>query len=397
MYFSLITFSQSTWQIVNPPVNTDFVSVAFTDEAHGCIIASDGTLIKTMDGGETWNTFYPFPGFHINSMYFSDENHGCAVGYESGVADSSLILVTSDGGENWSFGNHEKVNRLNDVFFINNEKGWAVGSRDTYNLNCCLHTLDGGNNWTLQESILVAGAQLFGVHFRDENIGQSCGADGAFFLTNNGGGTSWAMGISMPLVNLNDIYNFGTLGGCIVGDDGTVLYTINNWYQYIEQNSGTIENLHGVSGNPATNEVWAVGDNGTIIYTSNYLLGWATQASGVTENLNDVCMVSSDEGWAVGDNGTILHFSNTSSVENNFDSQIRVYPNPVSNLLYIKTDTQGKIDQIQLYSIEGKLVYQRKADNISLLEIDVSNFLSGIYYLKTKSSSHSTIRKIVIE
>ncbi len=207
-----ISFSQSTWQLVNPPVNADFVSVCFTDESHGWIVSETGTIVWTTDAGMTMSTI-SFPEYHFKSVHFSDSNHGCIVGWQELPTDSSLILITSNGGDDWSLGNHEKVNHLNDVFFINNDKGWAVGSRDSYNLNCCLHTLDGGNNWTIQESILVAGAELFGVHFRDENIGQTCGTDGAFFLTNNGGGTGWALGISMPLINLNDIFNFGLSSG----------------------------------------------------------------------------------------------------------------------------------------------------------------------------------------
>ena len=87
----------------------------------------------------------------------------------------------------------------------------------------------------------------FGVSFRDEFKGTACGTDGSFFITNNGG-TSWAMGISMPVLNLNDIYNFGLLTGCLVGDEGTALFTTNNWNQYIDQNTGTDENLNAVTG-----------------------------------------------------------------------------------------------------------------------------------------------------
>lgn len=391
-----ISFSQSTWQLLDPLLAEDLISVCFTDESHGWIVSESGTVIWTLDAGITWSTF-SFLDYHFKSVHFSDNNHGCIVGWQEIPAVGSIILFTSDGGENWTLGEHENVNRLNDVFFINNDKGWAVGSRDSYNLNCCLHTLDGGNTWTLQESILVAGAELFGVHFRDENIGQTCGADGAFFLTNNAGGTGWALGISMPLINLNDIFNFGPQAGCIVGDAGTALFTINNWYQYIEQNSNTTEDLNGVSGNPATNEVWAVGNNGTIIYSPNYLLGWTMQTSGVTENLNDVCMLSSSEGWAVGDNGTILNFSSPSSVKNNFERHIDVYPNPVSDILNIRINHPESVQEIRMYSIDGKRVYQKNASSISVFEIDVSGFLSGIYCLKIKSSSNSIIKKIVIE
>lgn len=397
MFCNSISFSQSTWQIVDPPVSEDFVSVCFTDEAHGWLISQEGALIKTMDGGITWTPFFAFPGIFINSIYFSDDNHGCIVGWLEIPSDSSFIAITNNGGDDWMVVEHQRINRLNDVFFANNDIGWAVGGVDEWNMNCCLGTTDGGQTWLIQESILVAGAELFGVHFRDENTGQSCGADGAFLLTNNGGFISWALGISMPLINLNAIYNFGTQGGCIVGDDGTVLYTINNWYQYIEQNSNTIENLNGVSGNASTNEVWAVGDNGTIIYTSNYLLGWITQISGVTENLNDICILSSTEGWTVGDNGTILQFTEPSSIDNKFIQNINVFPNPVGDLLFVMSDNQEFIQEIQFYSSTGRLVYQKNANDQAVIEIDVSNMAAGVYLLKVMCETNTITEKILVK
>jgi photosystem II stability/assembly factor-like uncharacterized protein len=304
--------------------------------------------------------------------------------------------VTSNGCEDWSFGNHQKVNRLNDVFFINTSVGWAVGSYDDLNLNCCLYTEDGGATWFQQSSMSIAGAELNGVHFRDENQGQACGADGAFFITNNGGTTSWGMGIAMPLVNLNDIFNFGMLNGCIVGNNGTLLYTINNWYQFIEQNSNTSENLNGVSGYAATNELWAVGNNGTIIYSSNYLLGWMTQASGVTENLNDICMVSSIEGWAVGDNGTILHFTGPVGHRDIREgSEIIVNNNLANNRVAISFPDNTFVNFIQVHALTDEIVYYNRMNRLcNYYEFDLSDVDGGLYVLNIDTNIGSKSKKI---
>lgn len=390
-----ISQAQSSWQIVNSPIAEDFVSVCFIDELHGWIISETGTIVSTNDAGITWET-NSFPDVHFQSIYFSDNNHGCIVGWQEMPADSSLIMITNDGGSNWTMVDHIRVNRLNDVFFINNNIGWAVGSYDEWNLNCCLYTSDGGQNWDKQSSISVVGAELYGVSFRDENLGQVCGADGAFFITNNGGTQSWAMGISMPILNLNDIYNWGALTGCIVGNEGTALYTINNWYQYIETVTNTTEDLNSVSGDPASNNLWAVGDYGTIIHSPNYLLGWTSQSSGVTENLNDIIMLSQTTGWAVGNNGTILHFSPTTSISHPDEFKIEVYPNPVDKLLYIHMDSPLTYNLIQIINSNGTLVAQKKIENCLESTVDVSNLATGIYQLRMIGDSETIIKKVLI-
>ncbi len=394
-----VSFPQSSWQIVSPPVNENFISICYIDTDHGWIISETGTIISTSDAGITWETI-SYPDVNFESVHFSDNDHGCIVGWQETPADSSLIMLTNDGGNTWSMVDHVKVNRLNDVFFINNNIGWSVGSYtyEDWILNCCLYTSDGGQTWGQQSSITVVDAELYGVHFRDDNIGQVCGYDGAFFITSDGG-NSWAMNIAtpLPLLNLNAIFNWGELTGCMVGESGIALYTINNWYQYVETVTNTTKNLNGVSGDPATNKLWAVGENGTIIYTSYYVLGWIEQTSGVTEHLNDVQMLSESNGWAVGDNGTILHYSPATSISRIGKCKIEIFPNPVDNLLYIHIDSPVTFDLIQIINLNGKLMCQKRIENSCEPTIDVSNLVPGIYHLRIIGDSETIIEKVLIK
>ncbi|MCF8368299.1 MAG: T9SS type A sorting domain-containing protein [Bacteroidales bacterium] len=392
------SFSQSIWQLNNSPITESFISVSFSSFEKGGIVSEEGSLLLTSDGGSNWQD-YSFPEYHFSCLHFSDDDHGCIVGWQESPVDSSLILLTSDGGFSWSVIDHPCVNRFYDVFFINNNIGWAVGSKDAWNLNCCFYTSDGGLTWDYQPSISVVEGQLFGVHFRDEDLGSACGADGSFFITNNGGTTSWAMGIAMPLVNLNDIFNFNLLNGCIVGDQGTILYTINNWYQFIDQVSGTNEDFKGVSGNPPTNELWAVGNNGTILYSPNYLLGWASQPSGTSENLNDVCMLSGSEGWAVGANGTILHFTNEVGITELLAlDKTTLIPNPATDKIQIQFPQLLNFISLTITDLYGKIVLFRWEDKpCKTYELDVSKLNTGVYLLKLETEFGTTIKQAVIK
>ncbi len=57
----------------------------------------------------------------------------------------------------------------------------------------------------------------------------------------------------------------------------------------------------------------------------------------------------------------------------------KVYPNPVRNLLNIKSDE--KIRYIQVYDLTGRVIYDLNVDN-SQAVINVSNFSHGVYFLR---------------
>jgi photosystem II stability/assembly factor-like uncharacterized protein len=56
------------------------------------VCGNDGMLLKSKDGGDTWDTTTVPTTLNLNAIYFFDEKRGFAVG------DSGLILYTSSGG-----------------------------------------------------------------------------------------------------------------------------------------------------------------------------------------------------------------------------------------------------------------------------------------------------------
>lgn len=81
--------------------------------------------------------------------------------------------------------------------------------------------------------------------------------------------------------------------------------------QWIQQNSGTDENLNDVYF--INNKGWAVGDEGNILYTDNGGEIWNQQISGTDMSLESVHFVDQDKGWVVASNydyGIILRTLN---------------------------------------------------------------------------------------
>lgn len=100
--------------------------VDMVDDSHGWAVGSFSTILKTTDGGITWQRQYVdstvFSSFR--SVSFLDRNNGIAVG------DGGKAVITADGGSNWediSFKSKDANVALEDVCYLAAGKYLAVG------------------------------------------------------------------------------------------------------------------------------------------------------------------------------------------------------------------------------------------------------------------------------
>ena len=89
-----------------------------------------------------WFLQNPYPtGNSLNAVKLISEDVGWAVGH------AGAILKTNDGGASWESKTSEIKSELIDVSFINVNIGWVIGAN-----GIILKTTNGGTNWTPQTS-----------------------------------------------------------------------------------------------------------------------------------------------------------------------------------------------------------------------------------------------------
>jgi photosystem II stability/assembly factor-like uncharacterized protein len=86
-----------SWQQQPVPTRSTLTSVYFVDSANGWAAGHDSVILRTRDGGASWQQVYADPQDErpILDLWFRDARHGYAVG------GYGLILATSDGGASW--------------------------------------------------------------------------------------------------------------------------------------------------------------------------------------------------------------------------------------------------------------------------------------------------------
>jgi photosystem II stability/assembly factor-like uncharacterized protein len=292
--FSL-SYSFSQWTIKQPCYNP-LMAVTFINDSTGWAVGYSGTVLKTIDGGKSWNlttpqsTYYNYLGVH-----FINQDTGFA------IVESNLALrFTADGGKTWAWsgqvstlsyptsfcftsehiafaaglrGTIEKsadgglswadlesgaIEDFSQIYFINGLIGFVVGKNNTIR-----KTTNGGETWTAQ-SFEGGGAMDFnGIYMVDSLVGCIAGTNSGTLYTNDGGRT-WDGSYSNPGLTLNAVSFVNKDIGYIVGDGGLILSTSNGGGSWGKENSGTQEKLHGLF-TDSRGHVFAVGNNGLIV------------------------------------------------------------------------------------------------------------------------------------
>ncbi|NID13523.1 T9SS type A sorting domain-containing protein [Fibrivirga algicola] len=86
------------------------------------------------------------------------------------------------------------------------------------------------------------------------------------------------------------------------------------------------------------------------------------------------------------------------SIKPILNDNFNIYPNPAKNTIYIETEKSIKIDQISLFSINGKKIEAKvKSFTDGKYQLTISNIPTGVYLLNLANKYNVVTRKIIIE
>lgn len=193
------------------------LDIIFTDSLDGYACGYNGNIIKSSDGGQTWNLIpTPITGRNYRKLAFISALKGFAIGSDS--RDSiETIITTTDGGASWSTVIDQPGFGLNAITFINTDTGFAVGD-----MGVVLTTVNGGNTWTSVTAPLVS--NFTGIKFINADTGFIIGGDSGtrVILNTSDGGVSWGILKNETGYPLRDIA-FSPSKGYIVGYGSSLL------------------------------------------------------------------------------------------------------------------------------------------------------------------------------
>jgi PKD repeat protein/photosystem II stability/assembly factor-like uncharacterized protein len=172
-------------------------------------------------------------------------------------------------------------------------------------LNFDNSVINENSQWSIQTS--GTANVIFSLYFTNADLGYAVGQNGTILKTVDTG-TTWSSLTSGTANVLNSVNFADDNTGYAVGVSGTILKTTDGGANWTAQISGTTNNLYSVSFIDA-NTGFTVGQNGIILKTTNGGTNWTSQTSGTTTFLRSVCYTDLSTAYIAGHNGTILKTS----------------------------------------------------------------------------------------
>jgi photosystem II stability/assembly factor-like uncharacterized protein len=128
-----------SWYTVQPSITAlSLRAVSRRSATLAWASGQNGVTARTVTLPDTaWTLGNAGASYTLDGLYYPSDLIGYAVGYNSGGV--GVVLRTDDGGMSWQDQNVGTQFRLKDVFFTDPQNGWAVGRNGVV-----MHTSTGG-------------------------------------------------------------------------------------------------------------------------------------------------------------------------------------------------------------------------------------------------------------
>ncbi len=328
-----------TWSNVSSGYTSmRFMDIFILDSSTIFMSGNDGIIIRSTDGGGSWQTMHTGITEQLWGIYFLNQNLGFAVG------SNGTIIRSTNGGLDWESVPTGISNLFYDVFFTKQGIGFASGSNVLYK------TIDNGDNWfPVTDFPFEAPADwIRSIKMVNENTGYACADIGRIYKTTDGG-DHWIRLQSGTQEALFDVSFVDELNGMICGFNGTILST-NDGGQSWKQLA-----------NPISNEIFY-----------------------------SIDLITKDLGYICTHTGHILKLNLKTGLKDEIyaDHKDLLYPNPCQNNVHLTLGSLSKnqVQRIVLSDVTGKSydLNWNWEDNNHLM-LNLQNTGNGLFIIRVVS------------
>ena len=144
----IATVAPLTWRKTNAPVASSRTDdIWFTDPKTGWAVNSNGNILKTADGGDTWGVQHAAPGVYFRCVGFANPS----VGWVGTLSRNQRLFHTTDGGQTWA-----RIANLPTgapvaicgISVVSDKVVFGSGTNRPTDFARIVKTLDGGETWT---------------------------------------------------------------------------------------------------------------------------------------------------------------------------------------------------------------------------------------------------------
>jgi len=297
------------WQLILNPAGRDNYyickGVCFIDDTTGFINGGKESILKTIDGGLSWDLKYIgntiYEGKYFYEIEFTNRLNGFAVG------DDGQLFKTTDTGESWhtipsgvSFG-------LGLIEFADTITGFIAGACDSI----LLKTSDGGNNWSLIDFPSgLPKLEITSIHFISDSVGFISGfsSDNTLIFKTTDKGITWMQVHSSGLQGAGEFVFFDELSGFYTLPTPVMYSSViistndggNTWTETWPTSLSWLDTYSTFTFDE--NIAFSVGKFGALNKSTNQGLSWdPLEIKIFSGNVSTVQFLNPDEGFAVSD------------------------------------------------------------------------------------------------
>ncbi len=389
-----VGFAQTNWYEINTGTTKKLNTINFPTSLVGYIGGNDSLLLKSTDGGETWNelaysgvTYYPGDE-HILNLKFVTENIGYMTTGPYGGA-----YKTVDGGTTWTQLSTISLCFNEGLFFLDEQNGFIGGSACFEGEKIDKMTAGVIATTNINSSTNTADNRIVDIDFLDTDFGLAASYSGYILRTTDGGNnwdtipTGLASGVSLTSVAvINDTLAYagydtpdGSGFGILVTEDAGLTWSMDiNWATFYYPDYLC---LHEAGSGTIYSGAYSTGSNTGLIFEFENLTTFNYTA--VDEPIHDMSSYADTVVFGVGDNGYVVVNQPLGNLglkgDDDVDFNFSVYPNPVSESIHVTSDSNQAEYTFMIVDVSGAIVLQGVTGD---RKINIESLPAGIFVIQ---------------